>query len=79
MALVTWDGSEGAVTYNATALGRGGDVWSCSTANTSCHLPGMRCGQTYDITVTAYSETCGGIQSSAFIFTAGMPIGSGDR
>ncbi|KAJ8274470.1 hypothetical protein COCON_G00090950 [Conger conger] len=70
-ALVTWDGSEGAVAYNATAMGRSGDVRSCRTIDTSCHLQGMQCGQTYDITVTAYSETCGGLQSSAFIFTAG--------
>ncbi|KAG5847415.1 hypothetical protein ANANG_G00125810 [Anguilla anguilla] len=70
-ALVTWDGSEGAVAYNATALGRDGDTRSCRTVDTSCHLPGMRCGQTYDITVTAYSETCGGFHSTAFVFTAG--------
>ncbi|KAJ8357216.1 hypothetical protein SKAU_G00200100 [Synaphobranchus kaupii] len=70
-ALVTWDGSEGAVSYNATALGRDGDARSCSSANTSCHLPGMRCGQTYAITVTANSDTCGGFDSSAFVLTAG--------
>ncbi|XP_071200535.1 mucin-3B [Salvelinus alpinus] len=68
---VTWLASSGAVGYNVTALGRDGDAKTCTTDDTSCDLPNMHCAQTYEITITPFSETCKGFQSTAFTFIAG--------
>ena len=70
--VVTWLASSGAVGYNVTALGRDGDAKTCTTGDTSCDLPNMHCAQTYEITITPFSETCKGFQSTAFTFIAGM-------
>lgn len=69
---VTWLASSGAVGYTVTALGRDGDAKTCTTDDTSCDLPNMHCAQTYEITVTPFSETCEGFQSTAFTFIAGV-------
>ncbi|XP_012990390.2 uncharacterized protein LOC105029012 isoform X2 [Esox lucius] len=68
---VTWQASPGPVAYNVIAQGNDGDNRKCITNNTSCDLPNMHCGQTYEITVTPFSETCKGFDSAAFTFNAG--------
>ncbi|KAK5919428.1 hypothetical protein CgunFtcFv8_023324 [Champsocephalus gunnari] len=71
-ALVWWVGSPSAVGYNVTVKSRDGHAHHCHTNTTSCPLPDIHCGETYNITVTPYSETCTGQQSAAYIFKAGL-------
>lgn len=70
-AEVTWLPSFGAVLYNVTAIGRDGDVKRCSTTTTRCLIPFMHCAQIYGITVTPFSSTCIGIDSTPFQYIAG--------
>lgn len=70
-AAVSWQRSPGAVSYTVTANGRDGHVKQCTTNGTSCHLPNMHCAQTYVITVTPYSNSCRGFDSSAHTYVAG--------
>lgn len=70
-ALVSWVGSPSAIRYNVTLTGQDGHVLHCQTNSTSCRIPDIHCGQTYDITVTPYSETCAGHPSAIYTFPAG--------
>ena len=74
-ASVSWLASLGAVGYSVSAAAGDGDVQSCRTSKTSCQLPNMHCAQTYNIVVTPFSDTCDGLQSSAFTFRAGVYAG----
>ncbi|KAJ3599685.1 hypothetical protein NHX12_033641 [Muraenolepis orangiensis] len=68
---VSWLASAGAASYEVMALGRDGDSNRCSTNTTACSFPNMHCAQTYEITVTPYSDTCRGFTSTPLTFTAG--------
>lgn len=70
-AAVSWLHGSGSDTYSVTALGGGGDVKRCTTNSTSCHLPNMHCAQTYEITVTPFSDRCRGSASPPHNYTAG--------
>ncbi|XP_040040842.2 uncharacterized protein fndc7b [Gasterosteus aculeatus] len=70
-AAVSWQPSSGAVSYQVTAQGRDGDVKQCATNDTMCLLPNMQCAQTYKITVTPFSESYKGYDSSPHIYIAG--------
>ncbi|KAM3604918.1 uncharacterized protein V6R79_017981 [Siganus canaliculatus] len=69
-ALVSWRSSPGAVGYNVTLTGRSGPTHRCQTNSTSCQLDEVPCGETYNITVTPYSETCAGNPSEPYVFRA---------
>ncbi|XP_018532382.1 mucin-4 isoform X2 [Lates calcarifer] len=71
-ALVTWVGSSSAVGYNVTLTGQDGHTHHCHTNTTSCQVPDIHCGETYDITVTPYSKTCTGNPSAVYSFIAGL-------
>ncbi|XP_078417921.1 fibronectin type III domain-containing protein 7-like [Cetorhinus maximus] len=58
-AFVTWEQSDGAELYVAKAQTDNGHTTWCNTTETHCDLPEMWCGQTYEVTVKALSETCG--------------------
>ncbi|XP_059839508.1 fibronectin type III domain-containing protein 7-like [Hypanus sabinus] len=64
-ALVLWDYSEGALWYTAIAEGADGGNISCSTSETSCRTPMLRCGQLYSVYVVASDRTCNHSLSSA--------------
>ncbi|XP_061884565.1 uncharacterized protein LOC133635404 [Entelurus aequoreus] len=70
-AAVSWQHSPGAKWYNVTAQGINGDVEHCNSNDTSCHLPGMLCDQTYAIVVTPISDLCRGLGSDPYTFIAG--------
>ncbi|XP_017277744.1 serine-rich adhesin for platelets-like [Kryptolebias marmoratus] len=71
-ALMTWVGSIGAVGYNVTVTGQNGHNYHCETNSTSCQIPDLHCGEAYIATVTPYSQTCTGTQSTAYNFKAGL-------
>uniref|UniRef100_A0A8C4IPM8 Fibronectin type-III domain-containing protein n=1 Tax=Dicentrarchus labrax TaxID=13489 RepID=A0A8C4IPM8_DICLA len=70
-ALVSWVGSPSAIGFNVTLTGQDGHTHHCQTNTTSCQLPDIHCGETYDIVVTPYSETCAGHPSALYVFRAG--------
>ncbi|KAM3619311.1 uncharacterized protein V6R79_006036 [Siganus canaliculatus] len=70
-AAVSWQHSPGAVSYKVTANSRDGHVKQCTTNETSCLLPNMHCAKTYVITVTPFSDTCKGSDSSPLVYVAG--------
>lgn len=49
--LVVWDGS-GTGEYMATAEDGQGGRLNCTSANSSCEIGGLRCGQLYSFSVT---------------------------
>lgn len=70
-ALVSWVGSPSAVGYNVTLTGQDGHTHHCQTNSSSCEIPDIHCGETYNITVTPFSETCAGYPSEVYTFRAG--------
>uniref|UniRef100_A0A3Q3F0T0 Fibronectin type-III domain-containing protein n=1 Tax=Kryptolebias marmoratus TaxID=37003 RepID=A0A3Q3F0T0_KRYMA len=68
LSLMTWVGSIGAVGYNVTVTGQNGHNYHCETNSTSCQIPDLHCGEAYIATVTPYSQTCTGTQSTAYNF-----------
>ncbi|KAK6484735.1 hypothetical protein HHUSO_G12572 [Huso huso] len=57
-ASIAWESSEGATSYTAIAQSSDGHIHPCNTSDTSCTLPSLKCGHTYNITVTAFDGTC---------------------
>lgn len=74
-ALVSWVGS--AVGYNVTLTGQDGHTHHCQTNSSSCEIPDIHCGETYNITVTPFSETCAGHPSEVYTFRAGTALKPG--
>ncbi|CAL8396350.1 unnamed protein product [Boreogadus saida] len=65
VATLTWDPSEGAVVYNATAETSGGHVLSAGTAGTVAQFSDLQCGQTYFLSVQAVESVCRSVPSPA--------------
>uniref|UniRef100_A0AAV2KVH4 Fibronectin type-III domain-containing protein n=1 Tax=Knipowitschia caucasica TaxID=637954 RepID=A0AAV2KVH4_KNICA len=63
-ANVTWQTSEGALSYEVTAVSSSGAQLQCNSTGTSCQLGQLLCGETYSITATALDGQCES-QSSA--------------
>ncbi|KAJ1170951.1 hypothetical protein NDU88_002822 [Pleurodeles waltl] len=86
LVTITWQPSDGAVSYNAIAKDLDGNTGSCNTTDTSCTIPNLLCGHTYFVTVTGLDENCQGQESSPYELqtvpciptnlTAGMECGS---
>ncbi|XP_067894181.1 fibronectin type III domain-containing protein 7-like [Heterodontus francisci] len=53
---VSWELSEGAISYIATA--EGSNVQHCSANDTLCDITDLNCGETYTITVHAHDDSC---------------------
>ncbi|XP_064190128.1 uncharacterized protein LOC135254105 [Anguilla rostrata] len=56
--LVRWEQGEGVASYRVEAAGVDGHMTQCNSTSTSCRLPGLHCGQQYNLTVTAQDEQC---------------------
>lgn len=70
-AMVSWQQSPGAVSYNVTAVGGNGDVKQCTSNTTTCLIPNMSCAQTYSITVSPFSNQYKGQDSQPFSYVSG--------
>ncbi|XP_029003162.2 fibronectin-like [Betta splendens] len=68
---VTWDDSEGALSYFVFAQGPKGDNSSCSTSSTTCKVPELKCGTRYSFHVTAINNVCNSNGSSSFELETG--------
>ncbi|XP_048395792.2 fibronectin type III domain-containing protein 7-like [Stegostoma tigrinum] len=58
---VSWELSEGAISYIATA--EGSNVQQCSANQTMCDITDLSCGETYTITVRAHDDYCDSAES----------------
>ncbi|KAI7794727.1 putative fibronectin type III domain-containing protein 7-like [Triplophysa rosa] len=56
--LVSWTSSNTAANYSVSMIGTVGDTHRCQSNGTSCQVPNLPCGSTYDVSITA-SSTAG--------------------
>ncbi|XP_039984445.1 uncharacterized protein LOC120790698 [Xiphias gladius] len=61
---VSWQASQGSVSYVAVAENVQGRQWSCNTSSTRCQIPGLLCGQQYQVYVVGADEKCIGAKSN---------------
>ncbi|XP_068096197.1 mucin-3B-like [Hyperolius riggenbachi] len=59
-----WGPTAGALSYMAMFSGPDGDQISCMSSDTSCSVSGLHCGVDYNVTVTAFDNTCQGVTSN---------------
>ncbi|XP_017343677.1 uncharacterized protein LOC108276481 [Ictalurus punctatus] len=64
---VSWQISPGSVSYLAVAQSSGGQRFNCSSNWTTCDIPGLQCGQTYEVYVSGVVGTCIGPKSQSQI------------
>ncbi|XP_067845700.1 fibronectin type III domain-containing protein 7-like [Heptranchias perlo] len=62
---VSWELSEGATSYTATA--EGSNVQQCSANDTLCDITDLYCGEAYAITVHAQDDSCDSAESPSII------------
>uniref|UniRef100_A0A8P4G5R4 Fibronectin type-III domain-containing protein n=1 Tax=Dicentrarchus labrax TaxID=13489 RepID=A0A8P4G5R4_DICLA len=70
-AWVTWDTSEGALSYSVLAEGVGGHNSSCTTGSSPCNVPDLKCATLYTFHVTAVNKYCQSNQSTTFELQTG--------
>ncbi|XP_061636365.1 fibronectin-like isoform X2 [Phyllopteryx taeniolatus] len=63
IGVVSWEEGEGVSSYMLQAFGPSGHQIECNNTKSSCQLPHMRCGQLYNLTVTALDGRCDNSQS----------------
>lgn len=61
---MSWQRSQGSVSYLAVAEDVTGRQWSCNTSSTSCQIAGLTCGQRYHVHVVGVDEKCVGAKSN---------------
>lgn len=68
---VSWQASQGSVSYVAVAENVQGRQWSCNTSSTRCQIPGLLCGQQYQVYVVGADEKCIGAKSNIEVIRTG--------
>lgn len=68
---VTWVLSDSAKHYTAVAVSSGGHRSECRTNETSCGLPGLRCGEVYTVGVSGADDNCTGQLSDTVSLNTG--------
>ncbi|XP_040264694.1 mucin-3A-like [Bufo bufo] len=57
---LSWHQTPGAMSYIANVTSSVGEMFSCHTTDTNCIINQLKCGQTYNVTVTAINTQCSG-------------------
>ncbi len=68
---VSWQTSQGSVSYMAVAESSGGHRITCNTSHLTCDITGLQCGQTYQIYVSGVDGDCIGPRSEVRILETG--------
>ncbi|KAK5919430.1 hypothetical protein CgunFtcFv8_023326 [Champsocephalus gunnari] len=68
LVTVTWDLVFGANLYRATATDGTGAALNCTSASASCHITMLKCGEEYQVHVTAISDDCESISNVPSLF-----------
>ncbi|XP_031756904.1 uncharacterized protein LOC100492420 isoform X1 [Xenopus tropicalis] len=63
-AVLSWSKTPGALNYTALAIGPDGKNFTCDTESTTCRIPSLHCGFTYNVSVIALNEQCVGESST---------------
>ena len=66
-----WQASSGANSYLVYAIGVEEHVAGCETDSTSCVVPDLMCGFTYNVSVIAISDECNVTESAITQMHAG--------
>ncbi|XP_045905930.1 receptor-type tyrosine-protein phosphatase beta-like [Micropterus dolomieu] len=64
-ALISWRGQQSINSYTATIVNEDQVLLSCSSTNTSCRIPDLKCGQLYTVTVYYHDGVCPSMPSKA--------------
>ncbi|OCT82972.1 hypothetical protein XELAEV_18025507mg [Xenopus laevis] len=67
-ATLTWDATNGALSYSATVMGPQNEEYFCQTANLLCRFPTLSCGLEYNATILAVGDTCNSDASAPLPF-----------
>ncbi|XP_040215776.1 uncharacterized protein LOC120945574 isoform X2 [Rana temporaria] len=62
--LLSWNEAPGALRYMSILTGFGEEPLVCNSTEPACEIPGLHCGQSYNMTVTAFNNDCRSIPSS---------------
>uniref|UniRef100_A0A3B3IE65 Fibronectin type-III domain-containing protein n=2 Tax=Oryzias latipes TaxID=8090 RepID=A0A3B3IE65_ORYLA len=57
-AQVTWAGAKGGSSFSVAAVNNQDPTVTCNSTNTQCSLVGLKCSQSYNITVMVADPTC---------------------
>lgn len=68
---MTWVLSDSATHYTAVAVSSRGHRSECMTNETSCSLPGLRCGEVYTVGVSGADDNCTGRLSDTVSLNTG--------
>lgn len=71
----TWDVVFGASLYRATAVDGTSASSNCTSASTSCQISMLKCGEKYEVRVTALSGDCSSTSNISSIFETGEGSG----
>ncbi|KAJ8390469.1 hypothetical protein AAFF_G00104040 [Aldrovandia affinis] len=55
---ITWDRSDGALSYFVEVQGNRGDRYNCTKFDNSCAVPAMQCGESLSVWITASNDNC---------------------
>lgn len=71
MVTVTWGLVFGANMYRASAVDGTGASLNCTSATGSCHITMLKCGEKYEVHVTAISDDCESRSNTSALFETG--------
>lgn len=70
-AWVTWDASDGALSYTVLAQEVGGHHSNCTSTSSPCNVPDLKCGTVYTFYVTATNKHCHSNNNASFEIETG--------
>uniref|UniRef100_A0A8C5EQG5 Fibronectin type-III domain-containing protein n=1 Tax=Gouania willdenowi TaxID=441366 RepID=A0A8C5EQG5_GOUWI len=73
-ALISWNGVPQMNSFTATIVDQDDSLLSCSSTNTSCKIPDLKCGQRYMVTLSAHDSICTSMPSEP-IYIESVPCG----
>lgn len=68
---VSWQPSQGSLSYMAVTENAEGHRWSCNTSSTTCQISGLLCGQRYQVYAAGVDEKCIGAKSNMEVIHTG--------
>uniref|UniRef100_A0A674NSS5 Fibronectin type-III domain-containing protein n=1 Tax=Takifugu rubripes TaxID=31033 RepID=A0A674NSS5_TAKRU len=72
-AMMTWGLVFGANLYRATAVDGTDASLNCTSASTSCQISMLKCGEKYEVRVTAISDDCTSTSNTSALFETSEP------
>lgn len=73
-AWVTWDASEGALSYYGLGQEPGGHNSTCTSTSSHCRIPDLKCGTLYTFHITAVNNHCRSNHSVTFELETGIQL-----